>query len=256
MIESYWFFVLAVPVVLITGISKGGFAGGLGTLAVPVLSLMVDPRVAAAIMLPILCTMDLFNLWSYRNKWDAVNLKIILPAAMIGILIGTLSFRYMDANLIKFMVGSVALYFVGHYLYFRFIRRKSDEQQPPRSWAGRFWGMVAGFTSFVAHAGGPPLSVYLFPSPIDKTKMMATSVVFFTTVNYVKLVPYFFLGQLSAGNLKTSLILLPLAPLGVWAGIWLHKRVSDKAFYVVCYALLFIAGVKLFYEGGMGTLLS
>mgnify|MGYP001968380050 FL=1 len=79
MIESYWFFVLAVPVVLITGISKGGFAGGLGTLAVPVLSLMVDPRVAAAIMLPILCTMDLFNLWSYRNKWDAVNLKIILP---------------------------------------------------------------------------------------------------------------------------------------------------------------------------------
>ncbi|PCI34263.1 MAG: hypothetical protein COB54_00245 [Alphaproteobacteria bacterium] len=248
MVDPFWFFILAVPVVLLTGISKGGFAGGLGTLAVPVLTLMVDPRLAAAIMLPILCTMDIFTVWQYRRNWDARSLKILIPGAILGIVIGGLSFHLMNADMIRVIVGVMALYFVGNYW---FVQRKNGHMAPHghNSLKGGVLGALSGFTSFIAHAGGPPVSQYLFPLRLDKTVMVATSVMFFITVNYVKLIPYALLGQLSAENLKMSLYLVPFAPVGVWLGIWLHNRVSNTLFYIICYGLLFLVGIKLLAEG-------
>jgi hypothetical protein len=108
-----------------------------------------------------------------------------------------------------------------------------------------FWGSLSGFTSTLAHAGGPPFAVYVLAQKLDKTRVVATSVVFFLVVNYVKLVPYAFLGQLNRVNLTASLLFAPLAPLGIWLGVWLHRRVSERAFYQVSYALLFGTGVKL-----------
>lgn len=248
MADPIWFFLLAVPVVLLTGISKGGFAGGLGTLAVPVLTLMVDPRLAAAIMLPILCTMDIFTVWQYRRNWDARSLKILIPGAILGIVIGGLSFHLMNADMIRVIVGGMALYFVANYW---FVQRKNGHMAAHghNRLKGGILGALSGFTSFIAHAGGPPLSQYLFPLRLDKTVMVATSVMFFITVNYVKLVPYALLGQLSAENLKMSLYLVPFAPIGVWLGIWLHNRVSNTLFYIICYGLLFLVGIKLLAEG-------
>ena len=247
MADSIWFFMLAVPVVLLTGISKGGFAGGLGTLAVPLLTLMVDPRVAAAIMLPILCTMDIFTVWSYRRDWDARSLKILIPGAIAGIIIGGLTFSMMNADMIRIIVGVVSLYFVGNYW---FVQRGKSHVEPHghNRLKGSILGAFSGFTSFIAHAGGPPLSQYLFPLRLDKTVMVATSVMFFITVNYVKLIPYAWLGQLSVENLKMSLYLMPFAPIGVWLGIWMHNRVSNRLFYIICYGLLFLVGIKLLAE--------
>lgn len=155
MIDQWMFYLLAVPVVLLVGLSKGGFGGGLGSLAVPVLSLAVDPRLAAAVLLPILCSMDLVSLWSFRGKWDRRNLQIMFPAAIIGLAVGAASFTYMDADKIRFMVGLMALYFVGHYVWGRHILQQVAVQKASVV-RGSFWSLLAGFVSYIAHAAARP----------------------------------------------------------------------------------------------------
>ncbi len=253
MIDDPWFYAVAAPAVLIAGISKGGFGGGVGLVVVPLMALVISPIQAAGIMLPILCMMDLFGVWNYRGRWDARNLRILLPAALLGIAIGTATFRTLNGDMIRLMLGLLALAFVGHHL----LRRDDAEQgerRPPDILRGGFWGTVAGFTTFVAHAGGPPISIYLLPQRMDRTLFVGTATVFYISVNYVKLIPYGWLGQLNAVNVATSFALAPLVPLGMWLGFMLHRRVSDRLFYRVCYGLLTATGGKLLYDGLVGTL--
>lgn len=246
MLTDPYFYLLAIPGILITGISKGGFGAGLGILAVPLISLALPPTQVAAILLPILCVMDLFGLWAFRGKWDKANMRIILPAGMLGILIGTFTFRYLNEHYIRLMIGLIAVCFV----FYRWYGRRLLTVAPgPNLCRGGFWGTIAGFVSFVAHAGGPPMSIYLLPQKLDKAVFVGTTVIFFTVVNYVKLIPYAWLGQFSMTNLLTSLILIPLAPLGIGLGVWLHRNINEKWFYFVSYSLLLIVGIKLVYDG-------
>lgn len=251
MITDPWFYLFAVPAVLIFGISKGGFGGGLGVLAVPLMALVISPVQAAGILLPILCFMDLLSLWAYRRKWVWSELRVLLPASLIGIGVGTWLFEYMSAAVVRLIVGVVAVLFTLHWaLSLRSRGARSDAHFPQAAgWAG---GGVAGFTSFVAHSGGPPINMYLLRRPLDRTDFVATTVLFFAVVNYVKLLPYAWLGQLSAGNLLTSLVLAPIAPIGIAIGVYLHRRVSDRLFFGVVYALLFIVGARLIVAGLAG----
>jgi uncharacterized membrane protein YfcA len=210
------------------------------------MALVIPPTQAAAILLPLLCVMDIFIIVHYRKKYDRKNLIILVPAAILGILLGTFTFRYLSDAHIRILIGIIAVVFVGNYLIGR---RNNLEKTDPNLIKGGFWGAVAGFTSFGVHAGGPPVSIYLLPQRLDKTIFVGTTVVFFTIVNYVKLVPYYFLGQLNSDNLLVSLILAPLAPLGIWIGIKLHDRVNEKLFYNLAYFFLFITGIKLLYDG-------
>ncbi|MFC7049147.1 sulfite exporter TauE/SafE family protein [Emcibacter nanhaiensis] len=253
MVDSLWFFALAAPLVLMTGVSKGGFASGLGSITVPLMSLLIDPRQAAAIMLPILCIMDLLALWQFRKIWDTEALKSMIPGALLGIGIGTATFHLMNVDMMRLMVGVMALYFVLNFWYGK-VRKRDLVAKPHNAAKGGFFGMLSGFTSFVAHAGGPPVALYLLPLKLDKTLLVGTSVVFFTVVNYTKLIPYTWLGQLTLGNLTTSLILLPLAPLGIWLGGWLHYHASDRMFYIFFYGVLFVVGLRLTAEGLMALL--
>lgn len=241
------FYLLAVPAVLLVGISKGGFGVGLGLLAVPAMALAVPAAQAAAVLLPILCLMDLVGLWGYRAKWDRTNMRIILPAGMVGLALGGLAFRLLDPRTLALVVGLIA---VGFSL--EFWARPAGAVRAPREASrvrGSFWAFVSGFTSFTAHAGGPPLSVYLLPQRLDKTLFVGTTVVFFAVVNYVKLVPYAWLGQFDGQTLLTTLVLSPLAPLGMWLGMWLHGRIAPRAFFQTCYVFVFLAGVKLIADG-------
>jgi uncharacterized membrane protein YfcA len=247
LIEDPRFYLLAVPAVLILGVSKGGFGGGLGSLAVPLVAIVVSPIQAAAVLLPILCVMDVHGAWVYRWRWDSANLKILMPAALIGLAVGTVTFSYLDARASRVIIGAVAVGFtVYHWLGSLLATRGARGVDVVR---GTFWGAVSGFTSFIAHASGPPMSVYLLPQRMDKTRFLATTIIFVLFMNYLKLVPYTWLGQFSGENLRTTLVLLPLAPLGMWLGIWLHRIVPEDIFYRVCYLLLFLAGLKLLYDG-------
>lgn len=248
MITDPWFYAAAVPAVLLFGIAKGGFGGGLGVLAVPLMALVVSPLQAAAVLLPILCVMDLVGLWAYRGRWIWPELRLLIPASMVGIAAGTLLFGFMSAASVRIIVGIVAIVFTLHYAYST--RRKPDTALPhyPPA-AGIAAGAAGGFTSFIAHSGGPPISMYLLRRPLDRTDFVATTVLLFAAINYVKLLPYGWLGQLSAENLLTSLALAPLAPVGVYTGVWLHRRVSDRFFFRLMYVLLFAVGCKLLYDG-------
>ena len=242
------FYAVAIVAILITGISKGGFGGGSGGVAVPLMSIFIAPPEAAGIMLPILCAMDLFGVHAYRGRWSKAHLAVLLPGAAIGIAAGGLAFGALPVNAIRLLLGVIAVTFALNR-WFRISERLSARlaarAAPPGRLAGWFWGALSGFTSTLAHAGGPPFSIWMLPQKLDKTLLVGTSVVFFLIVNYVKLIPYYFLGQLNAGNLAASLMFAPLAPLGIWLGVFLHRRMSDRVFYAVSYTLLFATGVKL-----------
>ncbi len=241
-----FFYMVAIPAILMVGVSKGGFAGSLGMLTVPLFSLAVPPIQAAAIILPILCLMDIFGIIAYRRKADWRNLAYTLPGAVVGIGIGTLLFKYLNDDIVRLVIGCIAVLFTLNY-WFR--PKPEGHRVGPNVIKGSLWGGVSGFTSFMAHAGGPPLQFYMLPQKIDKTLFVGTSVWFFLVVNYTKLIPYSFLGQFSSENLATSLILLPLAPLGIWLGVKAHKHVPEQLFYKLAYILLFITGSKLLWDG-------
>jgi len=213
------------------------------------MALLIPPAQAAAIMLPLLCVMDIFNVVHYRTRFDRANLIILVPAALTGILLGTFTFNYLTDDHIRILLGVISILFVVNFFVGR---RNGGQQTGPDRVKGSIWGAIAGFTSFGVHAGGPPVSIYLLPQKLDKTIFVGTTVVFFTIVNYVKLIPYSLMGQLNGDNLLTSLILAPLVPLGVWLGIKLHDRVNERLFYNLAYFFLLVTGVKLLYEGLMG----
>jgi uncharacterized membrane protein YfcA len=246
MIQDPTFYILSTIAILIMGISKSGFGGGIGILAVPLMSLSIPPAQAAAILLPLLVVMDFFNVLHYRNKFDRTNLTILLPAAVVGIVLGTFTFRYLSEAHIRILIGILSVLFV---LNFFLVKRNQGRKTNPNIVKGSFWGILSGFTSFGVHAGGPPANFYLLPQQMDKTIFVGTTVVFFTIVNLIKLVPYYFLGQLNGENLLLSLIFAPLAPLGVWIGLKLHDRVNQLLFYNLAYLFLLITGAKLLYDG-------
>jgi uncharacterized membrane protein YfcA len=245
------FYLAAVPAVIMFGIAKGGFVAGLGVLAVPVIALVVPPNQGAAILLPILCIMDLVGLWAYRGKWILSELRILLPASLVGIAAGTLIFGYMSPARLRLLLGIVAITFTLHHWLQAYFSKVTE-----RKHFGPAIGMgaaaVSGFTSFIAHAGGPPIAMYLLRRGINRTQFVATTVVFFAVVNYIKLVPYAWLGQFDASNLKTSLVLAPLAPIGIGMGVWLHNRLTDRFFFRIVYAMLFVVGLKLMFDGITG----
>ena len=253
MITDPWFYAVAVPAVLLYGISKGGFGGGLGIIAVPLMALVISPVQAAAILLPVLCAMDIVALWKFRGKWIWSELRILLPASLLGILIGTLLFGYMSTSVVRLIVGVVAVSFTLHFWISRHRSGNKDLAMFPQSY-GIIGGIVAGFTSFVAHSGGPPINMYLLRRPLNRTDFAATTVVFFAVANYVKLIPYAWLGQFDTDNLATSAALVILAPIGVLIGAWMHARVTDRLFFAFVYVLLFIVGLKLVYDGLAGLL--
>ncbi|MFZ6761161.1 sulfite exporter TauE/SafE family protein [Roseomonas sp. KE0001] len=247
LVTDPWFYALAVPALLITGISKGGFASGGGNLSVPAMALLIPAPQAAAISLPVLCAMDLAGLRAWWGRWSWREMRAIIPGGLLGILLGTLAFGAMSDRHVKLMVGVISLVFLARSLWLA--RRGPPPPSRPNAWKGGFWSTISGFTSTIAHAGGPPLAVYLYPLRLDRGTLAATTVVFFGVMNYVKLVPYAALGQLGLSNLLTSLVLLPLAPAGIRLGVWLHGRISDRAFYRSIHLLLALTGVKLVADG-------
>ncbi len=249
-IEDLYFYLVAVPAVILYGIAKGGFAGPLAIIGVPLMSLVVSPLQAAAIMLPILCLQDIVAIYSYRNKFHFENLKSLIPGGLLGIIAGALWFRYLSDDLIRIFIGIIAIIFVLNYLF------EKEESEPTKTsyTKGTFFGSLSGFISFGIHAGGLPFNMYMLPQKLDQRILVGTAALFFAIMNYVKLFPYYLLGQLSFDNLLTSFVLMPFAPVGFFIGYYLTHKVKEKFFYSVAYICLLLVGIKLLYEG-IGNLL-
>lgn len=246
MITDPWFYVAAIPAVLLVGMAKGGFGGPIALMGVPLMSLVISPVQAAGIMLPILVAMDMVGLYAYRGTYHWPSLRILLPSAVAGIGIGWLTAAYVTDAHVRLIVGTVALAFTLNYW---FSGAKAEAPHQPRIGQGALWGAVGGFTSFVSHAGGPPFQMYMLPQRLDPKLLAGTAVIFFTVVNQVKLIPYYALGQFSAGNLTTSAVLFPLAVAAVGIGVFLVRRVDPATFYRFMYAAVFVVSLKLIRDG-------
>lgn len=246
------FYFAAIPAVIMVGLSKGGFGGAMALLGVPLLALVIPPVQAAAIMLPILIVMDMVSLWSWRSHRDTRTLVIMLPGAIIGIGIGWATAAWVTDAMIRLIVGMVALWFVWRYVAQYLAARRDNAKPAPRGHRpvrGVLWGTLAGFTSFVSHAGGPPYQIYTLPLRQDPKIYTGTSVRFFAIVNAIKLVPYFALGQFDAANLMTSLALAPLAPVATLAGAFIVRRMKPDVFYPFMYVMVLLAAIKLVWDG-------
>jgi hypothetical protein len=251
MIQDPLFYVAAVPAILLVGLSKGGFGSGLSLISLPAMALVISPIQAAAIMLPILILMDLIGLVAWRGVFDRQCLVILIPAAIVGVGIGWATAAYVTAAHVRLIVGLVALLFCADYFVGGGKTREAREHNPPKGW---FWGAMSGFTSFVSHAGGPPYQMYVLPLRLDPKMLAGTSIIFFSVVNGVKVLPYLMLGQFSPGNLMTSAVLLPLAPLGTLAGVRLVKIVQPATFYRFTYSVIFLVSLKLIWDGIRGLM--
>jgi uncharacterized membrane protein YfcA len=251
LLTNPWFYAAAVPAVVLVGLSKGGFGGAVGFVGVPLMALVMPPVQAAAILLPILCLMDVAAVWTWWGVYDRRMLLDMLPGAVAGIGLGWLTAAVVTEEMVRLIVGAVALAFVLRWLYLK-LRHGADHAARPNRLAAAFWGAVAGFTSFVAHVGGPPFQVYALPLRLDPKILSGTTAIFFAVTNALKLIPYFALGQFDATNLAASLALMPLAPLATMAGAWLVRRMRPEIFYPFTYATVAVVAVKLVWDSLAG----
>ncbi|KRH99119.1 sulfite exporter TauE/SafE family protein [Curvibacter sp. PAE-UM] len=243
-ITDPYFYLVSVPAVLLLGVSKSGFGAGFGSLAVPLMALTVTVPQAAAILMPVLLLIDLFGITALRKDFDKALLKFMIPFGLLGTLIGALLFKLLAAPVVAGVVGVLTLLFLAQRLLFP---PHADSVPPPR-WLGGVLVTAGGFTSFVAHAGGPPITAYVLPLKLSPLVFAATLSWFFFFINLAKWAPYAWLGLLDWRNLATSIMLLPLAPVGVWIGVRMARRIDPKLFYRLIYLGLLLTGTKLVWD--------
>lgn len=244
-ITDPWFYAVAIPAVLLMGMSKSGFGAGFGSLAVPMMALVITVPQAAAVMMPLLLVMDLLGISAYRKDFDKRLLLFLLPCGLVGTVIGTLLFKLISVQLVAGIVGIITLLFLAQRLLFP----PSKDAAPPPRWLGAILTVTSGFTSFVAHAGGPPFNAYMIAQRLSPVVFTATAAYFFFIINLSKWIPYAWLGLLDMRNFATSLALMPFAPLGVWIGVRIARKIQPTLFYRIVYAGMFLTGCKLVWDG-------
>ena len=250
MILDTEFFILAAIATFFVGASKGGLPL-IGMLGVPVMALQISPVVAAGLLLPIYIISDMYGLWIYRHNYDLRNIKILVPAAAIGIGVGWATASITSDAMVTILVGVIGLaYCIDAIL-------KAGRNLPPKPAdvpRGIFWGSLAGFTSLVSHAGAPPYQMYVLPQRLEKMVYAGTSTIIFAIINLMKLPPYWFLGQVNVASLETALYLSPIAILGAYIGFRLTKIIPQGAFFRFVEFALFVVSIKLIYDGVIGLM--
>lgn len=245
MLSDPQFYLLSIPAVLLYGIAKGGFGGAVAMVSVPLMALVMPPTQAAAILLPILVVMDAVVVKTYWGQFDRRALHLLLPGALLGVALGYFTADAMSDAWMRVLIGLVALVFGAHFL----LSNGAASARPHNPLAAATFGSLAGFTSFSIHAGGPPLTMYLLPRGLPPLLFAGTAGMFFAVVNAVKLFPYYLLGQFSPENLLYSLVLVPLAPVGVMVGRYLVGRTEPKLYYGIISAFLALVGLRLLWQG-------
>jgi len=244
---DFTFFAFAIPAVMFAGISKGGFGSGAAFAAAPFLALIVEPSAAVGLMLPLLMLIDLFTLKPYWRTWDWPSSKRLIWGSLPGVVVGAALWRVANPEVLKILIGSIALGFVAYQLARQNGWLKVREH-PVSAAVGYGAGAAAGFTSFLSHAGGPPAAMYLLSRGLSKSAYQGTTVLVFWAINLAKSIPYGVLGIFTAQTLKADLYLAPAALIGAWIGVVAHRAIPERAFFAVTYFFLTVTGLKLIYD--------
>lgn len=238
------------PVVLfmvacLIGLSKGGFGGMLGTLATPLLALVAPADVAIGILLPILMVGDLFAIAFHWRRWDNRLVLLLIPGAVVGVTIGTLFITNAPTELLQKGLGVVVLLFAVYKLLEPRIMRRLT--YIPRNWHGLAAGTVAGFSSALAHTGGPPITIYLLLQQTTPAVFIATSALFFGILNWIKVPYYAYAGLFDLRLMVQSLWVIPVVAVSVWVGKRLSLRFDPQRFEALIVWLLAISGLLLVF---------
>ena len=246
------FYALALPAVIALGLSKGGFAG-VGQMATPMLALVMPPLEAAAILLPIMIVQDATSMWVYRKEYSGRILAIMIPGAIAGIVAAGLLAAYISDAAVRVFIGVTTIAFVLYtWIGPKQLAKEVHAASVP---AGVLWGSLSGFTSTIAQAGGPPYQMYVLSQKMNKMTFVGTTALFFGTVNTLKVIPYFALGQFSTKGLGTSAALLPLAMAANMLGFWVVRITPQELFYKITLILMFVISIEL-VRSGMTDILS
>jgi uncharacterized membrane protein YfcA len=246
--HSLAFFICAIAGVIIVGISKSGFGAGLGVLSLPLVASQSSINEALAILLPLLIAIDLVGIRRFIKNANWRILKLIIPPAFIGMLLGMIFFTIISPQVLTLSVGIFILLF----LIQSFITSHFDlKAAKPYPWFGRMMALTSGFTSFVAHNGGPPITVFMLREKLLPMVYTSTLGIFFTCINFGKLLPYAYLDLLNFKQFATSVVLLPCVPIGVYLGFYLAKRIPMKWYYRIVQFFLLVASIKLIADGLM-----
>jgi uncharacterized membrane protein YfcA len=241
------FYLFAVPAVILLGLSKGGFTG-LGALATPLIALGIDPIRGAAILLPILIAQDVVSVAAFRRSWDGHVLAVMLPGAVVGVALAYAFAASVPEAAVMAVLGSVSILFGAYRLWVERGHRVAASANSP-AWVGSLFGVATGFTSQIAHAGGPPFQMWVMPRRLPRDTFVGTTAIFFAALNWIKVPAYVALGQFSRVNLMAALMLLPVAVAASFAGVKLVRRVPVERFYTIVYWLMIVAGGKLLLDG-------
>lgn len=241
--------------VFLQGMNKGGIP--VGPIALPVLILVWPNQMQAArgvvgFMLPLLCVMDIFAMIAYRRHVLWKRVALLLPGALAGVALASLLFLAGNRALVqvsdqclKFAVGLIGVLFVAYRAGKKWLLSHLPTTTEPGWGRGTILGLATGVTSTLAHAGGPTAQMYFLPQNLDKMNLVGSMVAFFLILNYVKLAPFALCGMLKAPNLVLGAVMLPVIPLGVWAGYLLVRAVKQEAYIGFIYAVLLVTSCML-----------
>jgi uncharacterized membrane protein YfcA len=241
------FYLFAIPAVLLIGLAKGGFTG-FGALGMPLMALAMDPVQGAAILLPILIAQDAVGVAAFRKSWDGHVLVVMLPSAVVGVVLGWRFAASVSSAEILATVGAISILFGAYRLWIERGGRIAASSNSP-TWVGWLFGVATGFTSQIAHAGGPPFQMWVMPRRLPRDVLVGTSAIFFAALNWIKVPAYVALGQFTRPNALATLVLLPFAILASLAGVKLVRKVPAERFYTIIYVLMVVAGAKLLWDG-------
>lgn len=242
--DPVWQIVIAAAAALFIGVAKAGFGGGLGILVTPLAALVYPSHEAIGIVLPLLIVADIFSLYFYWRKWDARNVRWLVPGALVGIFVGILLIDGLDDHRLGQVIGGIAVTFIGIQLLLRLLGVRLEAYRP-QQWQGTLFGLVAGVTTTIAHAAGPVVALFMIPQRLPKERFVGTSVLLFALINWIKLPFFLWQGLCTASTFRESLALMPLVPLGVWLGVWCNRRLSQTWFIRIIYTTLFGTGMYL-----------
>ena len=245
----FWVFVGAA--IIIQGISKSGFAGGAGILSLPLMMLVMPVELVPAVLLPLLILCDANAIYHHRMNCDWKHAMAIFVPSCVGILLGAAAWWYMGENGIgsweaplKRFVGVIAILFAIHIAIKEYALAWFERLKPGPVMAIGL-GVSAGFTSTIAHAAGPIVSLYMFGQGMPKSLFVGTVAWTFTLINLTKLPFYIGVGLIDPGVLGFGAVLIPLIPIGSWLGHWMHHRIPESAFNRVILVLTLLAALQL-----------